>query len=95
MRNSEGRNCKGNIIILISDSINFFLLLLKAVHASLLNSVWQNKYVKATLHGAIRREKLAEREVRSLKAEIEHLNRLVNSIFHSYIFYWRIYVLIL
>lgn len=36
----------------------------------------KNKYLKATLHGALRREKLAETEVRSLEAKIEHLNRL-------------------
>lgn len=45
------------------------------------NCVWQNKYLKATLHGALRREKLAETEVRSLKAEIEHLNQLVITVY--------------
>ncbi|KAH6808567.1 phragmoplast orienting kinesin 1 [Perilla frutescens var. frutescens] len=38
--------------------------------------ITKNKYLKDSLHGALRREKLAETEVRSLKAEIEHLNRL-------------------
>lgn len=66
-----------------SESIKLFYLLLKAVHGCLLKCVWQNKYLKATLDGAIRREKLAEREVRSLKAEIEHLNRLVQIVYVS------------
>ncbi|KAL0414872.1 UNVERIFIED_CONTAM: Kinesin-like protein KIN-12C [Sesamum radiatum] len=38
----------------------------------------ENTYWKATLRGALRREKLAEAEVRSLKAEIEHLNSLAH-----------------
>ncbi|XP_057810222.1 LOW QUALITY PROTEIN: kinesin-like protein KIN-12E [Salvia miltiorrhiza] len=38
----------------------------------------KNKYLKATLHSALRREKLAETEIRSLKVEIEHLNRLAH-----------------
>ncbi|KAG6428260.1 hypothetical protein SASPL_112511 [Salvia splendens] len=36
----------------------------------------KNKYLKANLHSALRREKLAETEIRNLKVEIEHLNRL-------------------
>ncbi|KAL3812228.1 hypothetical protein ACJIZ3_013496 [Penstemon smallii] len=38
--------------------------------------VVETKYLKATLCGALRREKLADTEVRRLKAEIEHLNHL-------------------
>ncbi|XP_011100690.1 kinesin-like protein KIN-12C isoform X1 [Sesamum indicum] len=38
----------------------------------------ENTYLKATLRGALRREKLAEAEARGLKAEIEHLNRLAH-----------------
>ncbi|KAL1548256.1 kinesin-like protein KIN-12E isoform X4 [Salvia divinorum] len=36
----------------------------------------KNKYLKANLHSALRREKLAETEIRNLKVEIERLNRL-------------------
>ncbi|XP_042050674.1 kinesin-like protein KIN-12E isoform X3 [Salvia splendens] len=36
----------------------------------------KNKYLKANLHSALRREKLAEAEIRNLKVDIEHLNRL-------------------
>ncbi|KAL0308069.1 UNVERIFIED_CONTAM: Kinesin-like protein KIN-12C [Sesamum angustifolium] len=38
----------------------------------------ENAHLKATLRGALRREKLAEAEVRGLKAEIEHLNSLAH-----------------
>ncbi|KAI3469226.1 hypothetical protein Pfo_025889 [Paulownia fortunei] len=38
----------------------------------------KKKYFKTTLRGALRREKLAETEVRILKAEIEHLNCLAH-----------------
>ncbi|KAL0376308.1 UNVERIFIED_CONTAM: Kinesin-like protein KIN-12C [Sesamum calycinum] len=38
----------------------------------------ENAHLKATLLGALRREKLAEAEVRGLKAEIEHLNSLAH-----------------
>ncbi|KAL0457547.1 UNVERIFIED_CONTAM: Kinesin-like protein KIN-12C [Sesamum latifolium] len=38
----------------------------------------EDTYLKATLRGALRREKLAEAEVRGLKAEIEHLNSLAH-----------------
>lgn len=58
-------------------SMYLFHSLIKALWACLLYCVWQNKYLKDTLHSALRREKMAETEIRSLKAEIEHLNRLV------------------
>ncbi|KAL8481206.1 hypothetical protein ACS0TY_027650 [Phlomoides rotata] len=41
-------------------------------------AIVKKKYIKANLDGALRRERFAETEIKRLKADIEHLNRLVH-----------------
>ncbi|KAK4493424.1 hypothetical protein RD792_017674 [Penstemon davidsonii] len=69
---SPGQSCLGYILVGNESSkrINMY-----DEHKTQ-KEVVKTKYLKATLCGALRREKLAETEVRRLKAEIEHLNRL-------------------
>lgn len=57
--------------------MTLFLFMLTAVWICQLIYLWQKKCCKDTLRGALRREQLAETEVRRLRQEIEHLKCLV------------------